>query len=187
MKSELTAERLRELLDYSPGTGRFYWRVSRGAAAAGFEAGTYHCNGYRTITVDHRIFLAHRLAWLHVYGKHPCGHIDHLNNKRGDNRIENLCDRPPRDNLCRRACRSKSGIKGVSFRGSTWRVHIWANGKQIHLGAFATRREARAAYRGAALVLHGDLAVTRGRRARTRRQLARTPGRRGRTRRRSSR
>lgn len=187
MKSELTAERVRELLDYSPGTGRFYWRVSRGGAAAGFEAGTYHCNGYRTIGIDGRLYLAHRLAWLHVHGELPSGQIDHLNSKRGDNRIKNLCDRPQRENLRRRTSRSKSGIKGVYFRGPTWRAHIRANGKKVHLGVFATRREAKAAYQGAAMFLHGDLAATRGRRARIRRQLTRTRVRRGRTRRPSSR
>jgi hypothetical protein len=55
MKGALTAARLRELVHYSPRTGRFYWRVSRGNAAAGFEAGTGSHNGYRTIQIDGRI------------------------------------------------------------------------------------------------------------------------------------
>ena len=40
LKRQLTAERLRELLDYAPETGLFYWRVRSGRASAGSEAGT---------------------------------------------------------------------------------------------------------------------------------------------------
>jgi hypothetical protein len=47
------------------------------------------------------------------------------------------------------------------------------NGEEIDLGSFGTRTEAKAAYRAAALRLHGKFAETRGRRARTNPGLAR--------------
>jgi hypothetical protein len=83
MRTEPTAERLRQLLYYCPRTGRFHWRVKRGNAAAGFEAGSGSKDGYRTIQIDGRPYYAHRLAWLYVHGEHPAGQIDHKNNKRG--------------------------------------------------------------------------------------------------------
>jgi hypothetical protein len=47
-ESDLTAARLRELLDYDPATGVFTWRRSR---------------GYRHIEVGGNRYLASRLAW----------------------------------------------------------------------------------------------------------------------------
>ena len=90
LQLRLTAERLRQLLDYSPETGLFYWRVKRGSVAAGTEAGTWHGNGYRKIHIDGVPHLAHRLAWLYVHGEHPTGEIDHRNGNPADNRISKL-------------------------------------------------------------------------------------------------
>ena len=64
LKRQLTAQRLRELLDYAPDTGRFYWRVRSGRASAGGEAGTWSGDGYRDIKIDGTIYRAHRLDWL---------------------------------------------------------------------------------------------------------------------------
>jgi hypothetical protein len=51
-------------------------------------------NGYLACSVTHDgvgyQILAHRLAWLLTYGRHPLDQIDHINGKRNDNRIENL-------------------------------------------------------------------------------------------------
>ena len=89
--NDLTAERLRELLNYDPDTGEFRRCTSRGGAAAGTLAG---CPGgpgsYRIIRVDRVIFLAHRLAWLHSYGVWPTKDIDHIDGDKTNNRIANL-------------------------------------------------------------------------------------------------
>ena len=90
LQLRLTAERLRELLSYSPETGLFYWRVSKGSVAAGTQAGNPGVRGYIVIRIDGVPHYAHRLAWLHVHGEHPTGEIDHRNNNRADNSISNL-------------------------------------------------------------------------------------------------
>jgi hypothetical protein len=97
-----------------------------------------------------------------------------------------LRDAPPQKNMWHRTSRSKSGIKGVSLRGSKWRARITVNGEEIDLGSFGTRAEAKAAYQAGALLLHGKFAETRGRRARTNPSLARRHSTRARTRRRRS-
>lgn len=89
--NHLTAERLRELLDYDPETGYFRWRRDVGARAwKGQLAGTMARDGYEYIGIDRRRYPAHRLAWLYVHGEWPRGLLRHLNWLRSDNRLENL-------------------------------------------------------------------------------------------------
>ena len=56
----MNQERLMELLDYNPFTGKFTWRVNgRGKyVRVGATAGTIRKNGYRQIRVDGTIYLA---------------------------------------------------------------------------------------------------------------------------------
>lgn len=48
----LTQARLKEVLDYSPETGLFYWRERRGSKAAGSQSGVIGHDGARLIRVD---------------------------------------------------------------------------------------------------------------------------------------
>jgi hypothetical protein len=89
----LTAERLRELLDYDPETGRFIWRKDHPTAKhikAGSVAGTKNGRGYWVIGVAGAKYVAHRLAWLYVTGEWPAHLVDHENGDRLDNRFANL-------------------------------------------------------------------------------------------------
>ena len=88
----LTADRLRQLLDYEPATGVFTWKVNRSIVKAGQKAGVnpHGGDGYPRIGVDGQQCLAHRLAWLHVHGRFPDDEIDHINGIRSDNRLSNL-------------------------------------------------------------------------------------------------
>lgn len=90
--SELTLERVKELLNYDPETGLFSWNAKRGRCAKLAVAGSWNSYGYRRITVDGRGYPAHRLAWLHVHGRWPQGEIDHINGIKHDNRLANLCE-----------------------------------------------------------------------------------------------
>jgi hypothetical protein len=160
LKPRLTAERLREMLDYAPRTGLFYWRKRRGNMAAGLEAGGFH-KRYLAIRIDGVHHLAHRLAWLYVHGKHPSEEIDHRNGNPADNRIANLreCSHAQNArNVGRR--RNRSGFKGVSPRGRKWIAQIGLNGRTIYLGLFATAQKAADAYDEAARLYHGEFART---------------------------
>jgi hypothetical protein len=46
--------------------------------------------GYVQIKISGKLYHAHRLAWLYVYGYMPEKEIDHINRIRDDNRIANL-------------------------------------------------------------------------------------------------
>lgn len=157
-KPELTAERLRELLRYDPGTGIFTWRMNRsGGTKAGDVAGSDDGQGYVSIRIDGRAYLAHRLVWLYVYGVWPERQIDHRYGIRNDNRLSELREATNKQNQHnqRKAQGSnKSGLLGVSYSRGKPRARIRVDGKQKHLGTFDTAELAQAAYLEAKAVLH---------------------------------
>lgn len=158
--SDLTAERLRELLRYDSETGEFHWRGGEGRPRKKTKAGCKDKDGYIRIKVDQRLYAAHRLAWLYVHGEWPKHTIDHKNCVRSDNRIENLRDITREANMqnVKSAPRSNksSGLLGASWHKAAgdWRANIAVNGKKRHLGRFDTAEEAHAAYLKAKAELH---------------------------------
>lgn len=96
---QITADRLRELLDYDRATGVFTRRVSTARRMkVGEAAGTVNSAGYVCIMLDKVTYKAHRLAWLYVNGEWPKQMIDHIDGDKANNRIENLRDVPRRIN-----------------------------------------------------------------------------------------
>lgn len=82
--------RLREVLDYNPITGKFVWKVKTGArTVVGSEAGCIDHYGYMKISLDGVVYSAHYLAWLYVHNKWP-DKVKHRNGNRSDNRMDNL-------------------------------------------------------------------------------------------------
>lgn len=155
----LTREQVQVLLDYSPDTGNFTWKVDRGRTAkAGQPAGCADRQGYICMKILGGTYKAHRVAWLIVYGRWPHSQIDHINGVPRDNRISNLREVTPRQNAENRHCTDNrsSGVKGVTYmrRIKKWKSQIYTGGVHHYLGVFNTIEEAAAAYKAAALVLH---------------------------------
>lgn len=60
------------------------------ARYAGKSAGCYS-NGYRVVSVNKKLQLAHRVIWIMHFGSIPAGmEVDHINHVKSDNRITNL-------------------------------------------------------------------------------------------------
>ena len=163
--NKLTAERLKELLNYDPNTGVFTWRVRRGfTAPAGGVAGTKDSRGYIQIGVDRTLYLAHRMAWFYTHGCWPENALDHINRVRTDNRIAKL--RPATHALnnqnASRRVDNKSGATGVYYNKklSKWQAHIRINRKSRHLGMFLTFEQALVARQNAERELHPFRQVT---------------------------
>lgn len=146
---DLTAEVVRELLNYDSETGVFTWK-KRAAhrVQVGDVAGCIN-QRYWSLTVLGKRYLAHRVAWLYTHGKWPEGVIDHVNRDAFDNSIKNLRDVTQIENLqnASRKSDNKSGVKGVFWdkQRQRWRAEIRVNYKTIGLGRFTSKADAAAA------------------------------------------
>lgn len=149
MRTDLTAERLHELLDYDPLTGIFIWTTTRsGMAVRGSIAGTVGRQGHRRIAIDDVRYMAHRLAWLYVHGTWPPSDLDHENQDPDDNRIDNL--RPAtstenRENVTPAQRNNRvSRVRNVYPARDKWKVMIMSGGVSNYFGIYPTIAEAEA-------------------------------------------
>lgn len=171
-KVNLSAERLRELLDYNAETGIFTRRLDvmcgrngkQFAARAGDRVGTPSGQGangnFRLVAhLDGRLYKMHRLAWLYVHGEWPVSVIDHVNGNASDNRIANLRDvsrAVNQQNRRKPASHNKSGILGVTWLPlrKEWVARIRINGKTKAIGYYNSSADAQAAYLTEKRLLH---------------------------------
>ena len=163
---DVTAERLRQVVEYDAETGVIIWKVSPSSKSpVGSVAGVVNSAGYRILTIDGKKYLAHRLAWLYVHGVWPKEDIDHVNRVKTDNRLINLREATRTQNNINGRVRSdnKSGFTGVNWHNGSqkWRVTVHKDGKQFQVGMFDDIEEAAAAYKKAAAKLHGEFADNR--------------------------
>lgn len=152
---------IQSILDYSPETGEFKWKVNSTRIKAGDFAGTTDRRGYVRIRIGRKKYAAHRLAWLISTGEDPAHMtIDHINGNKSDNRISNLRLATNAENQRNkgRYATNKTGIKGVFLDAKKGRysASIRVNGKLKHLGYFDDPNVAAQAYAVAADKWHGE-------------------------------
>jgi len=163
---EINQEKLKIFLSYDSRTGNFTWLVrerewfkTRRACSTwntrfqGTIAGHTNPIGYLSIGIQGRLYWAHRLAWLFVYGEFPENYIDHINHDGFDNRISNLrsvtCIENQQNRLLNK--NNTSGVVGVFWSNlyNKWKAQIYVNGKQIYLGIYYNFFEAVCARKSA--------------------------------------
>lgn len=156
-----TAAFLRSILDYSPATGEWRWRMSVGTARLGSRAG-FLDEGYWIIRIKSHNYRAARLAVLYMTGRWPKRKVDHKNRNTSDDKWTNLREANNSQNAanCKRNTRNLSGYKGVRWKPShnKWEARIRVNGKLLFLGLHATPELASAAYYKAAKKHFGEFA-----------------------------
>jgi hypothetical protein len=121
---------------------------------AGDITGVLTPAGYLQISIRNKIYLAHRLAWLYVYGVVPSKNIDHIDGVKTNNAINNLRELSQKNNvqnIKKAKVSNKLGILGVSVANKgkgqkSYRSRIVVDGKEIHLGVFEKAEDAREAY-----------------------------------------
>jgi len=136
---KLTQNKLKEELDYNPKTGIFTLKKDSGSKLKkGDIAGSINkVDGYIRIQIDHKKYLASRLAWFYMEGYWPENEIDHHNRIKTDNSFDNLrhVTRTCNARNSGKGKRNSSGVVGVDWHLSlnNWRATITINNKQIHL------------------------------------------------------
>lgn len=135
-------------LSYDRDTGVFRWKVpSSRRVRVGEEAGTIS-DGYIVISLDGKMYKAHRLVWLIEYNCWPTNEIDHYPDRtRSNNRITNLRDVTGLVNIGNKAgLGGELGYKGVSYDPNyakkPYRVQIERYRKVIHRSHHSTLEEA---------------------------------------------
>ena len=160
-RNDLTADRVRELLDYNPETGKFRWRVARRSTArVGSVAGTQTPRGYTRITINRTPYFAHRLAWLWVHGEWPPNDVDHADRDPRNGHFNNLRSATRRQNQANRGIDKDSSlqIKGVYRGPCKYIAQIRINGKITYLGGYNSPFEAWLAYAAAVKQYNGEYA-----------------------------
>lgn len=175
-KCDLTANLLREILEYDPSSGIFTWKQRHAelfsdgkysavracsiwnAKLAGKAAGCPSAYGYTVIRIQDRLYGAHRLAWLYMTGEWPEGEVDHRDLDKSNNAWSNLRPATHQQNSlnCKIRRHNRLGVKGVCFHKETgkYRARITTNREVISLGLYETPKMASAAYADASAKYH---------------------------------
>ena len=142
----ITQAKLKEYLNYNPITGNLAWRKRPSKNIhLHTRAGTLDKNGYRYISLLGKRYPEHRLIWCLVHGQFPDGDIDHINQIRDDNRLENLRVVSKAENA-RNRTRKNSRLDEVGIWWCRTRkryvAEITKNGKKVYQKSFTDIDEA---------------------------------------------
>jgi len=130
----ISQQRLQELYSYKNGALFF-----RGSEVIHKPTPITKAHRYARLVVDGKAYALHRLIFLYCNGFLPKV-IDHIDNDRSNNKIENLREVTQRQNCLNRTIHknNKSGIKNVHFSHimKKWCVGMCVDGKRKIIGYF---------------------------------------------------
>lgn len=150
--TQVILDEIKFLWSYDEVNGGFTWTRRRihNQPRMGRKVGGPDGRGYNMCLVFGHKFKVHQLVWLWHTGQLPTMFIDHINGVRDDNRIENLREATPSQNLHNQKA-LLSVDRGFKVCGKTgkFRANITLNNKKIDLGGYLTKEEAHEAYMNA--------------------------------------
>ena len=114
MKRNKIPEDIGDYLRYE--NGKLFWtKEPSNHVKIGYEAKAINNKGYKIVGFKGTNYLVHRVAWFLAKGEQPPKEIDHINNDKLDNRIENLrgVTRNQNQHNSKIYKNNKSGVKGV--------------------------------------------------------------------------
>jgi hypothetical protein len=148
----LTQEELKKNVSYDPETGIFARLIACHGKVKIGDIVNKPDQGYYKISVNSKVYLAHRLAWLYMTGSFPTGSIDHIDGIKTNNKWSNLRDvtrRTNAQNVSTARADNVTGLLGAHYRKEDDRysscIQI-SNGSKIYLGIFDSAEEAHSTY-----------------------------------------
>lgn len=142
-----TQKDLQDAFIYDENTGDLIHRLETRKSPKGSLATYSHFQGYLSVSIGRKEYLAHRIIWFIKTGHWPA-QVDHINHDRTDNRWSNLREVVSRQNQLNTSLSSNnsSGVNGVRILPSKrYCAFIMVQGKQISLGTYDTLEEAASA------------------------------------------
>lgn len=159
MKDLITWSSLISKLSYNKHTGDFRWKINNGKCRKNSLAGHIDNYGYRRITINNNVYMAHKLAWFYHYKTWP-KLLDHIDRNPDNNSIFNLRECTQSQNQMNRGVQSNNtlGVKGVKLnkKGDKYIASITKDYQYYHLGTFDNIEEADLAYHTKAKEIFGE-------------------------------
>jgi len=128
--------------------GKIYWKFPIGRKIKiGSEAGSASTKGYYRVKINGKSYRRHRIVYEMHFGVIPIGMVvDHINDRAGDDRIENLQILTERQNSAKQRVSknirrtNKSGVTGVHWdeKRGAWRAKIRIGRKTMHIGYYSS-------------------------------------------------
>lgn len=155
-KTRLTYEEASRFLAYDKDSGNIEWICNKGVRKSGDAAGRIGRDGYLWTTFNGHKFANHRLAWLLTHGKFPEEHLDHINQDKTDNRLQNLRECTHAENCQNRESYQTCqwGYAGVRLARNKYKAVITIGRKAKSIGVWNTPEEAHAVYLAVKGALH---------------------------------
>jgi hypothetical protein len=144
----LTQNRVKEIFDYDS-NGYLIWKIKKADhVQIGSKAGGLANTGYMDVRFDYKLYLCHRVIFLWHHGWLP-KIIDHIDNDKTNNKIENLRAATSSQNGANSKARKNntSGVKGISYvsQSNRWHAYINKDRKRTNLGYFKSFEDAKIA------------------------------------------
>jgi hypothetical protein len=132
--------------------GQLFWKVPYGSRKMGVPVGYLTNWGYLTVQYQYKNYMVSTIIWEMFHGPVPQDlRVDHSNQNKLDNRIENLRLLTHAENIMNQ--RKSHNPKSSKFKGvcwdkghGKWRATIRLGGRNKFLGLYADETEAAEAY-----------------------------------------
>jgi phosphotransferase system IIB component len=147
-------DKLNKMFKYDSVNGGLYWKEAGRGRTVGRRFGMDQ--GYRKGYIKGKNYREHTLVWIYHNGNIPEGlEIDHENQIKFDNRIENLRIATRAQNMANKkpAKKNKLNVKGVFKVGNRYRAYFCGDTK-----SFFTLKEAADFYDKVAFAKYGEFA-----------------------------
>lgn len=138
---KVDADYLRRNLFYNLHTGELWWKITYGRRRADRPVGHPDAKGYLLVRILGRMFKTHRVVWCMQTANWPLRDVDHKNEIKNDNHLENLRLATTQQNGRNRGKQknNQSGYKNVSRSGKSnrWYVRIGVKNKTHYFGSYS--------------------------------------------------